>query len=163
MGSVLTRRDVDELLSPANGACRERVDEEVAQPAAVDLGPVAGPLVLVNERTAPVENARRLGPDVHDAQKRIVEARCVKRRLSGREVNVELASLRPRRRRRIQVVDRGGDPADVEDVGQGQTAEASPHDCDPDVLVQRWGHENEHVRYERVRQERVREITENML
>ena len=52
-------------------------------------------------------------------------------------MNVELAALPARRRRRLELEDGGGDPVDVEDPREGQAAEARADDRDANMF----GHE----------------------
>ena len=133
-----------ELVSPDDAAGIERADEQLAQRRAIDLGPHAladGRQVIDEDRARFVEDAHGLAHRMRQAQKLIVEAAGAQREQTRLLVHVEHAALFARVGGGVELVDGGGDAAQLEDARQNETAETGADDGDRGS-----GHERQHNR-----------------
>jgi hypothetical protein len=117
--------------APADGARRQGVHEQVAQPAAVDLRPGAVALILLGEQddAGGIDDAHRLTADVDERAELLVQAGDVQRRLAGVLVDVEHAALGAGVPARFEVEDGRLNAVGVEDPSGGEAAESPADDC----------------------------------
>lgn len=120
------------LWPQADGTGRERVEQELAQFAALHLGPSAGAVVglVVADGAVAVEDPHLLAAFEDEVAELRHQAGRLDRDLAVVVVDVEHAALRAGHRRGFGLVDRGRDAVDVQDAGQGESTEAGADDCD---------------------------------
>lgn len=121
-----------DLVTPADGGLGQRVEQEITQLAAVDLGTASGAVVglFPVHGGVLVEYAGGLAAGMDQGTEAVVETGGAQGRLAVVFVDVEHAALGPGVPVRLQVEDGGFDAVDVQDAGQGQAAESGADDGD---------------------------------
>ena len=117
-------------VAPLDHPVRQRGEQQVAQVAAVDLGPGAVALVGQQQLAAFVPDAHGVAAGQRELLKAVEDAGRTQRGLPGVLVHVEHAALMPGVRRGVPVVDLDVDAVYVQDGGQGQSPEAGSDDGD---------------------------------
>ncbi len=123
---------LSDLVAPLDGLSGQRVEEDLTKIAAEHLRPSTGALVgLIEEHGAVlVEHPRGLTPLADDGVELVGQPGGGERDLTVVLVDVELAPLGAGGRIRLGFVDGGVDAVDMEDPGEGETAEARTDDRD---------------------------------
>jgi hypothetical protein len=124
--------DAADLVAPPDSAGRERVEQHLAQLAALHLGASTRAVVgfVQQDRPVPVEDPHRLAPLQDETPELIHQGRRLQGQLAVVIVDVEHPALRPRRRGGLRLADRRRDAVDMEDPGKRQPAEARTDDRD---------------------------------
>ncbi len=130
MPAARLRPHRDGLAPPPDSARGQRSEQQVAQRAAVDLGPPAGPVVLLREvdRAVGPEQPQGLPAGVDQLLELLGQLGGAQGELSGVVVDVEHPALGPDVRAGLQVEDGGVEAVDVQHPGEGEPAEAAADD-----------------------------------
>ena len=128
MAAVAERGDGGDLGAPADGSGGQRVEEQVAQGGAVDLGPAALGVVGVVDGGVPVQDAGGLAARLHQAAELLVQPGLAQGALGGVLVQVEHAALRAGVAGGVEVEDGAADAVQGQDPGKGEPAESGADD-----------------------------------
>ncbi|CAM5627373.1 hypothetical protein SRIMM317S_04937 [Streptomyces rimosus subsp. rimosus] len=119
-----------DLVPPADGARRERIEQGLPQLAALHLGAPARAVVRLVEQDGPVpvEDAQRLTALQDQAMELVHQVGCLEGELPVVVVDVEQPALMAGRGGGLRLVDGGRYAVDVQDAGECEAAETGADD-----------------------------------